>query len=95
MPGATLRYEEESFENLFRRWKKNVEKDGLLQEVRNREYYEKGSIKRKRAKSAAIKRQRRITENQLLMTTKEGRLILKRREREAKKLEETKRQGVN
>jgi small subunit ribosomal protein S21 len=36
----------------LRKFKKKVQEDGLLQEVRNREYYEKPSETRKKAKAA-------------------------------------------
>ena len=39
----------ESFESLLRRFNKRVQQDGVLSEVRHREYYEKPSIKRKEA----------------------------------------------
>ena len=41
MPFAKRKHENESFESLFRRWKKSVENDGLLQELKSREHYEK------------------------------------------------------
>ncbi|MFC2024950.1 30S ribosomal protein S21 [Chloroflexota bacterium] len=45
----------ESFESLLRRFNKRVQQDGVLAEVRHREYFEKPSVKRKR-KEAASKR---------------------------------------
>lgn len=36
----------------LRKFKKKVQEDGLLQELRNREHFEKPSIKRKKAKAA-------------------------------------------
>ena len=45
----------ESFESLLRRFSRKVQQDGILSEVRHREYFEKPSIKRKR-KAAANKR---------------------------------------
>ena len=42
----------ESFESLLRRFNKRVQQDGVLSEVRHREYYEKPSIKRKRKEAA-------------------------------------------
>lgn len=62
MPSARLRHEYESFEGLMKRWKRAVEKDGTLQELRKREYYEKPSTQRKRAKAAAVKRWQRQLE---------------------------------
>ena len=64
MPHATRRLDEESFESLFKRWKKAVEKSNIIQEYRNREFYEKPSIVRKRKKAAAVKRQQRRLEDQ-------------------------------
>lgn len=46
----------ESFEGSLRRFKKIVEKAGILTELRKREYYEKPSVKRKRKAVAAVKR---------------------------------------
>lgn len=59
MPGASLRHPKESFDSLFRRYKKAVEKDDLLRTLREREAYEKPSTIRNRAKSAARKRAER------------------------------------
>ena len=44
----------ESFDSLLRRFSRKVQQDGILAEVRHREYFEKPSIKRKR-KAAAKK----------------------------------------
>lgn len=55
MPGAIAR-KGESFEKLMRRFKRAVEKDDILGEVRKREFYEKPTTKRKREKAAARKR---------------------------------------
>lgn len=40
----------------LRKLKKIINNDGLLKELRDREYYEKPSLKRKKAKAAARKR---------------------------------------
>jgi ribosomal protein S21 len=65
MPGVKIK-ENESFENALRRFKKQVEKTGILSEIRKREHYEKPSIKRKKkalaAKKRAMKRMRKIME---------------------------------
>lgn len=45
----------ESFESLLRRFTRKVQQDGILSEIRHREYFEKPSIKRKR-KAAAKRR---------------------------------------
>lgn len=45
----------ESFESLLKRFTRKVQQDGILSEVRHREYFEKPSVKRKR-KAAAKRR---------------------------------------
>ena len=45
----------ESFESLLKRFNKRVQQAGILSEIRQREYFEKPSVKRKR-KDAAKKR---------------------------------------
>ncbi len=55
MPGIRVR-EGEAFEGAMKRFKKQIEKAGVLSEVRRREYYEKPSVKRKRKAIAARKR---------------------------------------
>ena len=42
----------ESFENLLKRFNKRVQQDGILAEIRHREYFEKNSLKRKRKEAA-------------------------------------------
>ena len=65
MPGIKIK-ENESFENALTRFKKQVEKTGILSEIRKREHYEKPSIKRKKkalaAKKRAMKRMRKMAE---------------------------------
>lgn len=46
----------ESIDSLLRRFKKAVERSGVLSEVRKREYYEKPSVQKKRKQAAARKR---------------------------------------
>lgn len=41
------------FNYALRKFKKKVQEDGILQELRQREFYEKPSLKRKKAKAAA------------------------------------------
>lgn len=57
MPDVKVR-EGESFEHAYRKFKKQVEKAGILSEIRKREFYEKPSAKRKRKRAAAKKRAR-------------------------------------
>ncbi len=52
--------EGETFESMLRRFSKKVQQDGILSEVRRREFYEKPSVKRKK-KEAAKKRKSRYT----------------------------------
>lgn len=47
---------EGDFEKAFKKFKKIVEKEGILTEVKRREFYEKPSVKRKRKQRAARKR---------------------------------------
>ncbi len=46
----------ESFESLIRRFKKAVERSGILADLKKHAYYEKPSVKRKRKQEAARKR---------------------------------------
>ena len=48
--------ENESLESALRRFKKKIQKAGVLSEVKKRERYEKPSVKRKRKSEAARKR---------------------------------------
>lgn len=51
--------ENESLDNALRRFKRQTAKDGVIQEVRKREHYEKPSVKRKKKSEAARKRKYR------------------------------------
>ena len=55
MPVVHVR-EEESFENALRRFKRKVEKAGVLTELRKRQHFEKPSVKRKRKAMQAKKK---------------------------------------
>jgi small subunit ribosomal protein S21 len=48
--------ENEPFEKAFKKFKKLVEKEGILTEVRRRQFYEKPSEKKKRRERQARKR---------------------------------------
>lgn len=48
--------ENEPFEIAMKRFKKQVEKAGILTELRRREYYDKPSIRKKKKAAAARKR---------------------------------------
>jgi small subunit ribosomal protein S21 len=54
---TTIRVKEnEPFDVALRRFKRTIEKLGLLTDLRAREFYEKPTTERKRKKSAAVKR---------------------------------------
>lgn len=50
------RKRERAFDVALRRFKRTIEKLGLLTELRAREFYEKPTSERKRKKAAAVKR---------------------------------------
>jgi len=58
--------EHENINQALRRFKKKVEESGLFDELRKRESYEKPSISRKKAKSAAKARWRKKLREQQL-----------------------------
>jgi small subunit ribosomal protein S21 len=51
--------ENESFDSLLRRFKKTVQRDRILTEIRKRRYFEQPSIIRKRKRSAKLRKSRR------------------------------------
>jgi small subunit ribosomal protein S21 len=54
---TTIRVKEnEPFDVALRRFKRTIEKLGLLTDLRAREFYEKPTAERKRKKAAAVKR---------------------------------------
>lgn len=55
MAGIKVR-DNESIDNVLKRFKRDCAKSGVLQEVRKREHYEKPSVKRKKKSEAARKR---------------------------------------
>jgi small subunit ribosomal protein S21 len=65
MPSIRVR-ENEPFEAAIRRFKRSIEKTGLLTELRAREFYEKPTAERKRKHAAAVKRNyKRLRANML------------------------------
>jgi len=48
--------ENESLDSALRRFKKQASRDGIIQEVRKREHYEKPSVRKKKKSEAARKR---------------------------------------
>jgi small subunit ribosomal protein S21 len=58
--------EGENINQALRRFKKKVEESGILDELRQKEFYEKPTTMRKRLKGAAVARWRKkLRENQL------------------------------
>ena len=56
VPGVFLNEDDYNFDIALRRFKKQVEKAGLLSEMKKRQHYEKPSVMRKNKKAAARKR---------------------------------------
>ena len=65
MPLVRLK-ENEPFDVALRRFKRTIEKTGLLTELRAREFYEKPTAERKRKKAAAVKRHYKRLRSQML-----------------------------
>jgi small subunit ribosomal protein S21 len=65
MPAIRLK-ENEPFDVALRRFKRSIEKTGLLTELRAREFYEKPTAERKRKKAAAVKRHYKRIRSQML-----------------------------
>ena len=59
-----VRRENESIEKLLRRFVKKVKKEGILEEYREKMYYEKPSDKKRRVKSALARAAKRKQEEQ-------------------------------
>jgi len=65
MPNVRIK-ENEPFDVALRRFKRTIEKAGIITELRDREFYEKPTAERKRKKAAAVKRHyKRIRSQQL------------------------------
>ena len=65
MPHVKVK-ENEPFDVALRRFKRSIEKVGLLTELRAREFYEKPTSERKRKLAAAVKRTHKRLRSQLL-----------------------------
>ena len=55
MSEVTVR-KNEPFENALRKFKKQCDREGILSDLRQREYYDKPSVKRKKKSIAAKKK---------------------------------------
>ncbi|MEO6024347.1 MAG: 30S ribosomal protein S21 [Burkholderiales bacterium] len=65
MPTVRVK-ENEPFDVALRRFKRAVEKTGLLTELRAREFYEKPTTERKRKLAAAVKRRNKRLRSPML-----------------------------
>ena len=76
MPVIKVR-ENEPFDVALRRFKRSCEKAGVLAEVRRREFYEKPTTERKRAKASAVKRHaKKLARENALVCTNSPRALL-------------------
>ncbi|WP_080427795.1 30S ribosomal protein S21 [Burkholderia ubonensis] len=55
----------EPLEVTLRRFRREIEKNGLIRELRSRTSYEKPTTERKRKKASAVARQRKLTKRML------------------------------
>ena len=58
--------ENENINQALRRFKKKVEENGILDDLRKKEFYEKPTTKRKRKKAAGIQRYKKKLEKEQL-----------------------------
>ena len=65
--GLKVEVRDNDVNKALRLFKKKVQEDGLLQELRAREFYEKPTAKRKRKKAAGIARQKKKLRDQQLL----------------------------
>lgn len=65
MPTVRVK-ENEPFDVALRRFKRTIEKAGVITELRSREFYEKPTAERKRKKAAAVKRHFKRLRSQML-----------------------------
>lgn len=65
-PGKKVIVQDGNVEKALRKFKKKISEDGLLQELQNRQFYIKPTVKKKLAKSQAKKRWERYLQSQQL-----------------------------
>jgi len=68
--GLKVEVRDNDVNKALRLFKKKVQEDGLLQELRAREFYEKPTAKRKRKKAAGIARQKKKLRDQQLLPSR-------------------------
>ena len=66
MPGVVAK-KNESFESLHRRFKKTVERSGLMRELHKRECFQRKGDVTRRAKMAAVKRHKKQVDESRLV----------------------------
>lgn len=74
---TTVTVKDGQFEKALRKFKKKVQESGILDDLREREFYSKPTTKRRMAKNKAIRRQQRQVEQEELeglRPPREGRL---------------------
>jgi len=59
VPKVSVR-DNESLEKALRRFKKKIEREGIIKQVRARKHYEKPSVKKRRKQREARKKKRRF-----------------------------------
>jgi len=59
MPKVSVR-DNESLERALRRFKKKIEREGIIKQVKARKHYEKPSVKKRRKQREARKKKRRF-----------------------------------
>jgi small subunit ribosomal protein S21 len=64
--GLTVEVRNDDVNSALRRFKKKVAESGLLQELRDKEFYEKPTTRRKKAKAAAKSRWKKHLRDQSL-----------------------------
>ena len=62
--GVKKKFKSESFESLMKRFKKSVEKRDTINEVKRREQFEKPSLKQRKARELARKKELKRQEDQ-------------------------------
>lgn len=68
--GTSVEVKYDDVNGALRRFKKKVQESGILQELKDREFYEKPTTRRKRAKAAAKSRWKKQLAKEQLITRK-------------------------
>lgn len=79
---CVVKKEDESIDDLIKRFRKKYSKSGLAKELRERMYFEKPSAKRRRKKAQSIRMIQREEEKIQAMKEKAKKQRIKRRRRE-------------